>query len=62
GVGRPVPRGAWRKVPPVVLLPLLAASAVVAWFVPLLGISLVAFLVLDVVVGLIGRARARTAA
>ncbi|MFP3990885.1 PepSY domain-containing protein [Streptomyces sp. E11-3] len=58
-LGRPMPRGAWRKVPLPVLLPLAAAAALVGWFVPLLGISLLAFLVLDVAAGLVARTRAR---
>ncbi|GAA4922425.1 PepSY-associated TM helix domain-containing protein [Streptomyces coeruleoprunus] len=45
--GRPVPPGAWRKVPVTMLLPLLAVTALVGWFVPLLGLSLLAFLVID---------------
>jgi uncharacterized iron-regulated membrane protein len=59
-VGRAQPRGAWRRLPVTVVLPLVAVTAVVGWFVPLLGISLVAFLVVDVVLGLV--ARRRTAA
>ncbi|MFF3754046.1 PepSY-associated TM helix domain-containing protein [Streptomyces sp. NPDC002018] len=57
--GRPIPRGAWRKVPLTVLLPLAAVVALVGWFVPLLGISLLVFLVLDGVLGALSRARAR---
>lgn len=57
--GRPVARGAWRKVPATMLLPLLAATALVGWFVPLLGISLLAFLVVDLALGLVARARSR---
>ncbi|MDT9688061.1 PepSY domain-containing protein [Streptomyces sp. P9(2023)] len=60
--GRPVARGAWRKVPPTMLLPLLAATALVGWFVPLLGLSLVAFLVVDLALGLVARFRARSEA
>lgn len=56
--GRPIPRGAWRQVPLPVLLPLAAVVAAVGWFLPLLGISLLAFLVVDVVLGLVARARA----
>ncbi|MFD8859234.1 PepSY-associated TM helix domain-containing protein, partial [Streptomyces vinaceus] len=56
--GRPQPRGAWRKVPPAVLLPLAAVTAAVGWFVPMLGISLVAFLVVDVVLGAVAARRA----
>ncbi|MEU5610217.1 PepSY domain-containing protein [Streptomyces sparsogenes] len=45
--GRPVPRGAWRRVPPYALVPLAAAIAVAGYYLPLLGIPLAAFLVLD---------------
>ncbi|MEE1755192.1 PepSY-associated TM helix domain-containing protein [Streptomyces sp. SP18CS02] len=62
GVGRPMPRGAWRKVPPTMLLPLVAATAVVGWFVPMLGVSLLAFLVVDVALSLVARRRTRRAA
>lgn len=61
-VGKPMARGAWRKVPLPVLLPLIAAAALTGWFVPLLGITLAAFLVLDVVLGSVARARARAVA
>ncbi|MFE7131990.1 PepSY-associated TM helix domain-containing protein [Streptomyces sp. NPDC057638] len=56
--GRPIPRGAWRRVPLPALLPLAAATAVVGWFVPLLGVTLVAFLVVDLAVGAVTRLRA----
>ncbi|MFJ2647078.1 PepSY-associated TM helix domain-containing protein [Streptomyces sp. NPDC087420] len=59
GVGRPMARGAWRRVPLKVLLPLAAVTAVVGWFVPLLGISLLAFLLLDGALGLSARTRTR---
>ncbi|MDI2031446.1 PepSY domain-containing protein [Saccharopolyspora sp. TS4A08] len=49
--GAPVARGAWRQVPLRVLLPLGAVTLVVAFFLPLLGISLLAFLVLDTALG-----------
>jgi hypothetical protein len=51
GFGRPTPRGQWRKVPPVALAGLGLGTLVVGWFVPLLGISLVAFLVIDLLLG-----------
>ncbi|MEV5427743.1 PepSY domain-containing protein [Streptomyces sp. NPDC052701] len=57
--GRPVPRGAWQQVPPQVLVPLLAAVAVLGYFVPLLGIPLAAFLAVDVVLGEIAYRRGR---
>ncbi|WP_030156205.1 PepSY-associated TM helix domain-containing protein [Streptomyces sp. NRRL S-244] len=56
--GRAQPRGAWRKVPLTMLLPLAAVTAVVGWFVPLLGISLVAFLAVDVLLGAVAARRA----
>ncbi|MFF3320319.1 PepSY-associated TM helix domain-containing protein [Streptomyces sp. NPDC003035] len=59
--GRPVARGAWRRIPPTMLLPLLAATALVGWFVPMLGLSLVAFLVVDLALGLAARARSGAA-
>lgn len=61
-VGRAQPRGAWRKLPVTVLLPLAAVTAVVGWFVPMLGISLVVFLVLDAVLGFVAGRRAGAAA
>jgi uncharacterized iron-regulated membrane protein len=58
--GRPVPRGAWQQVPPQILVPAVAVIAVVGYFVPLLGIPLAAFIVVDVVLGEIAhRRRAR---
>ncbi|MEU9038155.1 PepSY domain-containing protein [Streptomyces sp. NPDC048352] len=61
-VGRAQPRGAWRRLPVTALLPLACVTAVVGWFVPLLGISLAAFLVIDLAAGFTARRRAgRTA-
>ncbi|MFD8022856.1 PepSY-associated TM helix domain-containing protein [Streptomyces lavendulae] len=59
--GRAQPRGAWRKLPVTTLLPFACVTAAVGWFVPLLGISLVAFLAVDVVLGFVA-ARRRPAA
>ncbi|MEU6977070.1 PepSY-associated TM helix domain-containing protein [Streptomyces sp. NPDC046371] len=56
--GRPVARGAWRRVPPTLLLPLLAGTALVAWFVPLLGLSLLLFVAVDVTTGVVAKVRA----
>ncbi|MFB7091615.1 PepSY-associated TM helix domain-containing protein [Streptomyces sp. NPDC056296] len=55
--GRPIPRGAWQQVPPLLLVPLLAAVAVLGYFVPLLGIPLAAFVAADVVLGEIAHRR-----
>ncbi|WP_411147727.1 PepSY-associated TM helix domain-containing protein [Streptomyces sp. A30] len=55
--GRPIPRGAWQRVPPQILLPCVAAIAVLGYFVPLLGIPLAAFIAVDVVLGEIAHRR-----
>ncbi|WP_043262854.1 PepSY domain-containing protein [Streptomyces sp. CT34] len=55
--GRPNPRGAWRRIPLRVLLPSALVVAVVGWAVPLLGISLAGFLIVDVALGMIARRR-----
>ncbi|MGW0363189.1 PepSY-associated TM helix domain-containing protein [Streptomyces sp. NPDC002990] len=59
--GRPQPRGAWRRLPVTVLLPTAAVTAVLGWFLPLLGISLLAFLAVDVLLGLAARRRTEAA-
>ena len=55
--GRPYPPGAWRQLPVVWWLPLAAATLLVGWFVPLLGLGLLAFLAVDLVLGLVTRRR-----
>lgn len=60
-VGRAQPRGAWRKLPVTVVLPLAAATAVVGWFVPMLGISLLVFLAFDLLLGFFAGRRAKAA-
>ncbi|WP_369174438.1 PepSY-associated TM helix domain-containing protein [Streptomyces sp. R28] len=57
--GRPVPRGAWQQVPPQILVPLVAVVAVLGYFVPLFGISLAAFIVVDVVLGEMAQRRGK---
>ncbi|MFJ5840033.1 PepSY-associated TM helix domain-containing protein [Streptomyces shenzhenensis] len=59
--GRPIPRGAWAQVSPYVLVPALAATAVLGYFVPLLGIPLAAFIAVDIVLGEIAHRRERRA-
>lgn len=49
--GRPIPRGAWQQVPPQILVPAMAAVAVLGYFVPLLGIPLAVFIAVDVLLG-----------
>ncbi|GGN09356.1 membrane protein [Lentzea pudingi] len=51
GFGRPTPRGQWRKAPRGAVIGLGAGALVAGWFAPLLGISLLAFLVVDVLLG-----------
>ncbi|RSM91701.1 PepSY domain-containing protein [Kibdelosporangium aridum] len=51
GFGRPFPRGAWRSLPRPVLIGLVVVAAGLAWYLPVLGVSLVGFLVIDLVVG-----------
>lgn len=51
GFGRPTPRGQWRKAQPVALAGLGVGALLTGWFVPLLGISLVVFLVVDALLG-----------
>lgn len=58
--GRPAARGAWRRIPVTLLLPFAAATALVAWFVPLLGLSLLLFLAADLALALVARVRARS--
>ncbi|MGW3464188.1 PepSY domain-containing protein [Streptomyces olivaceoviridis] len=49
--GRPVPCGAWAQVPPYLLVPALAAVAVLGRSVPLLGIPLVRLFAVDILLG-----------
>ncbi|MEU4323906.1 PepSY-associated TM helix domain-containing protein [Nonomuraea dietziae] len=55
GFGRPYPRGGWRRAHGAVLAPLSLIAVAVGWFLPLMGISLAAFLVIDVLLGLRAR-------
>jgi uncharacterized iron-regulated membrane protein len=50
--GRPARRGAWREIPVLAVVALLALAVGVGLFLPLLGISLAAFVVIDLLVGL----------
>ncbi|OKK19305.1 peptidase [Streptomyces sp. CB00455] len=59
--GRAQPRGAWRKLPVTALLPLVAVTAVVGWSLPLLGISLAGFLLVDLLLGFAAGRRAGAA-
>lgn len=55
GAGRPPARGALRATPPAAAVALVGAAAVVGWFVPLLGLSLLGFLGIDVALGVLKR-------
>lgn len=57
-VGRAPLRGALRGLPPTAAMAILAAAVAVGWFLPLFGISLLAFLVFDAVAGGVKRKRA----
>ncbi len=50
-LGRPPARGAWRRIPGRVLAPFLVMTAVVGYYLPVFGLSLLAFLVVDLIVG-----------
>ncbi|WP_405898959.1 PepSY domain-containing protein [Streptomyces sp. NBC_00727] len=61
--GRPPARGAWRRVPGRVMAPLVVVTAVVAYYLPLFGLPLVCFLLVDVAVAQVRRrGRAHTEA
>ncbi|WP_051729749.1 PepSY domain-containing protein [Amycolatopsis sp. Poz14] len=50
--GRLPMRGAWRRIPGRVLAPVLVGLAVVGWFLPVFGVSLLGFLAVDCLLGL----------
>ncbi|WP_374111110.1 PepSY-associated TM helix domain-containing protein [Nocardia sp. JCM 34519.1] len=56
-LGRAPRRGAIRQSAWWLMLPLVAAALVVGWFVPLVGLSLLGFVAVDVVIGIAGRLR-----
>ncbi|QWC83860.1 PepSY domain-containing protein [Nocardioidaceae bacterium] len=53
-MGRPVRRGAWRSLPPVGTAAVVVVALAVGWFLPVLGVSLLVFLAIDLMVGLRG--------
>lgn len=57
-VGRPPVRGAWRRIHPAAAVAVAVAVAAVGWFIPLLGLSLLGFLLIDALLGGVNRARA----
>ncbi|MBB5912059.1 putative iron-regulated membrane protein [Nocardia transvalensis] len=56
--GKAPSRGVLRRAPLYLVVAMPVAAAVIGWFAPLIGISLLAFLAVDVTVGLIQRRRA----
>lgn len=56
-VGTAPQPGAWRQIHPVALIGAVAVTAAVGWFMPVLGVTLVVFLIVDAVVQ---RVRRRT--
>ncbi|WP_380161988.1 PepSY-associated TM helix domain-containing protein [Kineococcus sp. R86509] len=60
-VGPPAHRGAWRYLPKPVLALVVVLTVAIGWALPLLGVSLLVFLVLDVVLGAVHRSRSRGA-
>lgn len=59
GFGRPIPRGQWRRAPKPAVVVLALVALGVGWFLPVLGMSLAVFLVVDVLLGLRAAAAAR---
>ncbi|WP_406276866.1 PepSY domain-containing protein [Streptomyces sp. NBC_00191] len=57
-LGKAPARGVWRRLPLPVLILGIPAVVTLGWALPVLGVTLAGFLVLDVVAGLVRRARA----
>ncbi|ASO21231.1 putative iron-regulated membrane protein [Actinoalloteichus hoggarensis] len=56
--GRPPARGAWQRIPGRVLAPVILLGVFIAYFLPLLGASLLVFLLVDILLGRRDRRRA----
>ena len=59
-VGRPPLRGGLRRLHPVAIAAVVAVAVGVGWFLPLLGLTLVAFVVVDLVIGTVKKQRGTT--
>lgn len=57
-LGRAPVRGAWRRLPGWFLAPAVLLIAVIGYYIPLFGLPLLGFLVIDLIVG--ARRRSRT--
>ncbi|MFF2085894.1 PepSY-associated TM helix domain-containing protein [Nocardia sp. NPDC058176] len=53
----PPRRGVLRRTSPWITVPLVLGAIVVGWFIPLVGLSLLGFLIIDVALGLAARAQ-----
>jgi uncharacterized iron-regulated membrane protein len=58
--GHPPPRGTWRELPRPVLFLGIPAVLLVGWALPLLGITLLAFLLIDAAAAVLRRRRTVT--
>ncbi|GAB4055187.1 PepSY-associated TM helix domain-containing protein [Catellatospora paridis] len=58
-LGTPPPRGTWRHVPVPALVITVLVVVAIGWALPLLGLTLLAFIVLDAVAGLVRRRAGR---
>ncbi len=54
-MGRPPLRGAIRNMPPAIAVAIVAAAVAIGWFLPLFGLSLLAFLVVDTAIWAVKR-------
>ena len=50
-VGRPPLRGTWKRLPPWAIGTIIVIATAIGWFLPLLGLSLAGFVLVDVLVG-----------
>jgi uncharacterized iron-regulated membrane protein len=57
-VGAPPARAAWQRLPSWAIVAGVPVTVAVGWALPMLGVTLVAFLAVDLVVGAVGRRRA----
>lgn len=57
-VGKAPRRGVLRGTPPWLLAPFAVVAVAIGWFAPLIGLSVLGFLVVDVLVGLLARRKA----
>lgn len=59
-VGRPPVRGGVRRLPPVAIAGIVFTAGAIGWFLPLLGLSLAMFVVVDLAVGTVKRRKAQS--